>query len=348
MARYRKINGDYYARIRPKGKKEIAIPLHTNQLKQAIIRLKEVEVYEPLLIEGEDVEFSWQNGTTTVIKEVTIQDAVEQYIKYKISDNLQESTIQSYRLALNHFMDIIGSLKNIEIIDIADINLYKERCHNDYMPTTINIRLRGIKAFLNWCQENEFIKKAPKVKQLRGIVAEPIYLSNKEFKKICTHLTAFLKRVVYFYRETGCRLAEPFYSTIDGIWMTINSSSSKTHKSRDIELTPELKEILIEMKNKTHLPEEKNGKPICKTHCIAYYSKSFQDACKKAGIKGKKFHCLRHTFAVRKYLETKDIYGVAKALGHSNVTTTQIYTKFNSKKLAYHFPDLCSKSSNGK
>lgn len=42
----------------------------------------------------------------------------------------------------------------------------------------------------------------------------------------------------------------------------------------------------------------------------------------------KKFHALRHTFAVNLYKRTKDIKLVQLALGHRSPTTTSIYTDF--------------------
>lgn len=42
----------------------------------------------------------------------------------------------------------------------------------------------------------------------------------------------------------------------------------------------------------------------------------------------KKFHCLRHTFAIRLYRKTKDIRLVQVALGHRNITNTMIYADY--------------------
>ncbi len=42
----------------------------------------------------------------------------------------------------------------------------------------------------------------------------------------------------------------------------------------------------------------------------------------------KKFHCLRHTFAIRLYQKTKDIRLVQFALGHRNITNTMIYADY--------------------
>jgi len=73
---------------------------------------------------------------------------------------------------------------------------------------------------------------------------------------------------------------------------------------------------------------------------IKRYSRIFKKALREAGIQQKKFHCLRHTFAVRRYLQTRDIYQVAKQLGHSSVATTEIYMRFSFKRLEQDFPDL--------
>ena len=69
-------------------------------------------------------------------------------------------------------------------------------------------------------------------------------------------------------------------------------------------------------------------------------SKKFSDACKMTGIYESKkttLHCLRHTFAVKKYLETRDLYEVCKRLNHDKLSTTQIYAQFSFKRLEQDF-----------
>ena len=44
------------------------------------------------------------------------------------------------------------------------------------------------------------------------------------------------------------------------------------------------------------------------------------------------FHCFRHSFATNQLTEGTDIYTVSKMLGHTNVRTTQIYTKVVDEK----------------
>jgi len=42
----------------------------------------------------------------------------------------------------------------------------------------------------------------------------------------------------------------------------------------------------------------------------------------------KKFHCLRHTFAIRLFKKTKDVRLVQMALGHRNITNTMVYADY--------------------
>ncbi len=57
-------------------------------------------------------------------------------------------------------------------------------------------------------------------------------------------------------------------------------------------------------------------------------------------VENHRFHDLRHTFAVRMYLLTNDIYKVKQLMGHNSVTTTEKYAKFSRRRLASDFSSL--------
>lgn len=63
------------------------------------------------------------------------------------------------------------------------------------------------------------------------------------------------------------------------------------------------------------------------------YDKAFRNS----GIELSGTHCLRHTFAVRFLDQTKDIYALQKALGHSDLTQTQHYAKYSNESVRQAF-----------
>ena len=81
---------------------------------------------------------------------------------------------------------------------------------------------------------------------------------------------------------------------------------------------------------------------------IGNLSKTFLKAMREIDGQDTKYHlhCLRHTFAVRRYLQTRDIYLVKQELGHSSVVTTEIYAKFSLRRLENDFPSLVKSIKN--
>lgn len=68
----------------------------------------------------------------------------------------------------------------------------------------------------------------------------------------------------------------------------------------------------------------------------SWISKPLERWVKASGItKHITFHCFRHTFATLQLANGTDIYTVSKMLGHTNVRTTQIYTKVVDEKKEY-------------
>ena len=56
-------------------------------------------------------------------------------------------------------------------------------------------------------------------------------------------------------------------------------------------------------------------------------------------------HCGRHTFAVLALSKGMPIESVSRILGHTNITTTQIYARITIEKLSEDFDSLASNVS---
>jgi len=225
----------------------------------------------------------------------------------------------------------------LESVSTSDIDGF-----SDYMKgrglsaTSINIYLRTLKTMFRYFWKRERLDRLPMIEQISIKENDPIYITDVEFQSIMDleWLDSFYKRAFYFYRETGMRLREPFMSNLDGFWLDI-PNQSKSKRPRSIELSKSLIDIygeLMEWYNTCGLEEQHRG---------AHLSKIFKKALRSIGASEEKhFHSLRHTFAVRRIVENVPIYKIKKMMGHSSVTTTEIYAELELKRLSYDFPTL--------
>jgi len=70
-------------------------------------------------------------------------------------------------------------------------------------------------------------------------------------------------------------------------------------------------------------------------------SKQFKRAIRECGINDSQhLHNTRHTFAVREWLKSNNIYGVKEQLGHSSVSVTEGYAKHKRSRISGDFPSL--------
>lgn len=360
MAGLRKLKDKYYVRVRKwNGIKqdEKLVPLRTTNRTEALERQLIVNRYEKDLKNGIDIEFPWMNESGKIeIVRYTLEKAVEEYLEARIAEKLRKGTINIYKRTLNIFIDVCGRNIPIENVSAHHIELYKRQFQsnsNEYA----NINLRALKTFFNWLFDNGIIATVPKVKMVKINRKLPSYFTEKEWKNISDLNLADIrnklgqfkypeiehyKRAWQLYYETGCRLSEPFNGKLEGNWLTIDVDSSKTNIQREVYIPNDLIVILEEMQKRLEVHLSNNH--ISKIDFINRYSRIFKQCCKMVGINNKHFHHIRHTYAVRRYLEVRDIYQVAKELGHSSVTTTEIYAKFNLSRLEQDFPSLVGSS----
>ena len=55
------------------------------------------------------------------------------------------------------------------------------------------------------------------------------------------------KKASVFYLCTGCRKTEPFIADLNGKWLKIKSTDSKSHRTRDVKLNEVTKGIVQEI-----------------------------------------------------------------------------------------------------
>ena len=338
----------WHARVRwyKKGvRKEKQISLKTNKKVNARERLSAIQKVEADIKSGMSFSFPWQtNERHTKIKRFTIDDASINWLDKRVKNGMRKNTIIINKMSLRYLKEALGQTRPLRSIELDDIE-----CFIDFLrakgssDTTINMHLRTVKTMLRYYHRSGKLESIPSIDQIPICKTEPIYITDAEFKSVMQleSLDNFYKRVFLFYRETGMRLREPMMSNLIEDWIDI-PPESKTHQARSLEPASLIKDIFIEYKDWLE-----NGYGSTLKDVGNHISKRFKNALRLVGVNEQKhFHSLRHTFAVRSLLKGISIYDVKLLMGHRSVTTTEVYSEMNLRRVAQDFPELSNLYNN--
>ena len=315
MASLRKRRGKWYIRIRFNGK-EKCIPTHTSIKRDAEIQLKQFQLNET------QVKLGLQESL--VYERITLNDCIQYFeVNYPAEKGIQSSTMDSYRLGLKDLADCFSYIRKYSELNEQQYPALVAFLKRNYNPTTVNIRLRGIRTFFNYIVSKGYIKELPfKVTQIKMDRPLPKFLNPEELNKIYKLVPAdTLLPVFRTYETTGMRLAELSNSRREGDFIYVEKS--KGRKERIIAIP---KDNISDY----DIAKELNYNRHYISHKFTYYAKL-------AGIEGRSLHSLRHTFALNTLLKCNNIQLVKEALGHSTVSMTEVYLKFPTDYLKQVF-----------
>ena len=351
MATLKNRRNMWYARIRWYDNNNIRheeqVPLRSMSKVTARERLAVVNKVESDIKNGMSFSLPWLNdeGTIKVVRK-SIGDVIADFISFKQLQGLADSSIKRLMDTLRNFADFMGNpfpVASVTHKHINEKNGYVEYCFNKKKPmrkASVNLELRNLKTFLKWCVENDYLTKMPKIVTVKVSKAKPNYLTEEEICSILEldDLSPKWKRIFCFYMETGMRRSEPFFGNLEGSWLVIPEEHTKAKKEKEVFLSPDLIKIWEEMMG---MKSDWKNREYKLYNLFGKITKKFKWSIREAGIDDKHhLHNTRHTFAVRRYLETGNIYLVKNELGHSSVMVTEDYAEFKQSRLESDFPTL--------
>lgn len=160
------------------------------------------------------------------------------------------------------------------------------------------------------------------------------YLTLEELKQVmatpCPHEE--VKRAFIFSCFTGLRLSDvraltwaSILKAPDGKTWFVRVKMQKTQRQVNVPLSNEAMNCLRK--------KEDMNEPIFSLPTTSNVERNLSKWMEEAGIqKHITYHCSRHTCATMLLTLGADIYTTSKLLGHSNLTTTQIYAKIVDQK----------------
>lgn len=271
---------------------------------------------------------------------------LSEYLDYlEIEKGLAKNTLEAYRRDLNDFFNFCGDT-DVNNIQRTKINSYVRNLHEmKYSPTSIMRKIASLRGFFKWTCVNEITRtnpaltlEQPKIPQKlpKVLTIEEINnLLNQDLSKLHSVITELLY---------GCGLR---VSELVNLKITDYDLKSKflecTGKGSKDRIVPLGKKAVQAIKN--FLPERdyllkkfnlqtkfllinEKGKKVTRQEIYTFIHEQGKKIHKSISP-----HTLRHSFATHLLENGADLRVVQELLGHSNVSTTQLYTHISKKRL---------------
>ena len=259
-----------------------------------------------------------------------------------------QHTLVSYTTAIEKFIDNFGinNFEDIKTIVPSQCREHQSRLRETLSASSVNAKVRPLKAMYNWFLTNEYIESNPwaKVKELKVPKKLVAFLSEDEIYAIlrsCSRLED--KLILSLLITTGLRrneLSSLKLSDYNGTHIIVNGKGAKQRK---LALMPDVCGLMNEYIIKRN---KKHGDSIPYLFVSKNRSRFSGDAIRmkvksamvRAGFSEERIkeihtHSLRHTFVANLFESGADIYAAKAALGHQNLSTTQIYAHLRNSAL---------------
>ena len=262
----------------------------------------------------------------------TLSEFSGEYIEY-VRDIKQNRSWKCAIQYLAHLQRPFGDkkLSQISAKDIDDFKLSRLRA---VKPSTVNRELACLSHLLNYAKRRKVFfgdnpvsisKLLPEHNTVDRTLtpdeeAKLLNSSSPELRAIiiCALNTAMRKNEILTLRWENVNL--------DNNIITLEHTNTKSKKTRRIPINSTLRTLLLEQRLKgrgsDYVFVSSKGTPYARHDSL---KQAFIGACKRANIKGLRFHDLRHTAATRMVESGVSIVAVSRILGHADLKTTMRY-----------------------
>ncbi|WP_048744986.1 MULTISPECIES: tyrosine-type recombinase/integrase [Paenibacillus] len=305
--------------------------------------------------------------------ELTFEQAIELVISAKRAEGLRDRTLKDYAKHYGYFIDWLRE-NYPEARNVSDITTPLVRDHIAYMKhdrqrysghkyidaesqrvglsdTTVNIRLRTLKAIFNQLERDELIVENPmtKIKQLRqdvdltncftddevkAILAQPNQRDFVGFRDYCA---------IMLMLDAGIRISELLGLRMQDIdiktrFIALSGEVNKNRKPRLVPISGYTAKLLLQLheENKRHFTTDRlflsvYGDPIGPNH----FNKRLKYYAEKAGIADKKMtaHVWRHTWAKGMVTNGADPFTIQKMGGWADIRTMRRYIQMDTEDM---------------
>ncbi len=274
---------------------------------------------------------------------------LSEYLEFlDVEKGLSVNTIEAYRRDLSEFISYceISGIEDVNSVSRTDINTFILKLHDDKLTTTTVVRkIASLRGFFKWLCANEICTSDPTLtlEQPKLPKRLPKVMTVHEIEEILNqNLDELHKVIVELLYGCGLRVSELAEINLNDIDIKAKylQCLGKGSKERIVPLGKQavaalkkyipIREYNIQKNNisSKKLLIDENGRVLTR-----------QDIYNFIHAQGEKIHkhisphTLRHSFATHLLENGADLRIVQELLGHSDVSTTQLYTHVSKKRL---------------
>ena len=283
-----------------------------------------------------------------------MHEMIEQFVTY-LTDVKKSSanTVVSYRRDLVKFNKFMESQGVTDVIKVNATNLNSYMLHMEkeqFAPSTISRNIATLKAYFSYLQREGYISsdptgqlKSPKIekkmpeiltmKEVDLLLEQPSMKTNKGVRD---------RAMLELLYATGIRVSELISLKLSDVNLTASYIHCQDqNRERIIPFGNMAKNVLkVYIREARPVMVNNDEEDILFTNCNGTpmsrqgFWKLLKKYAKNAGIQTDIIpHTLRHSFAAHLVANGADLRSVQEMLGHSDISTTQIYARMNSRRI---------------
>ena len=292
----------------------------------------------------------------------TITDLIVDFLEYmEIEQNRSQKTIQNYDHYLQRLVEFAGDvfIDEIDAELIRRWRLWLNRYENDngdtMSKTTQNYHLIALRSFLRYCAKRDIpiAVSSDKIELARTKRKQVTFLSAEEVERLLAQPDTSTepgqrdKAILELLFSGGLRVSELVNLNQDHINLRRKEFMvrGKGQKDRPIFISEQAAQSIrryLDMRADTLGPlfirysgsQDTTNDGEYKRLSVRSVQRMISSYARKAGITKKVTpHTMRHSFATDLLMNGADLRSVQSMLGHSNISTTQIYTHVTNPHL---------------
>jgi len=250
---------------------------------------------------------------------------LEEYIRYKRVEGLEESSIYEITLTLRHYERLVGPNSSKDITQ-QSLDTFILKRSGEIKKNTLNKDIKNLHAFLKWAAKSRFVNPDLKVKKVKVAPRPVTSLSAQQVKKLMKIASKYptLRLRIILAVTTGLRQSDIEAIHIGDIQFDRNIIATRNRKAKKVMPERPIPEpVMTELSNYVATLPEGQERLFSDT----FSPKRWEKLRRAMGLPKLQFQDLRKTFASLLAQKGVSTAVIQKLLEHSSPQlTNDVYT----------------------